>query len=109
MSFENEFTDLMPDTITVNSYTGADKYGNPTYSTSSNTYSARVVDKQKLVRADNGEEQVAKTTVYVASTGSIDPNDKITLPDNSTPPVLSVDAFPDEDGTHHIAIYFGGG
>jgi hypothetical protein len=108
MSFETEFLDLMTDTVTVNTFSTWDAYGKPSHSTASSSYSARVVKIHKLVRTPDGTEKLATTLAWIASTGFISPNDKITLPDGTSPVILTADAYPDEDGRfHHIKILFG--
>lgn len=107
MSFENEFKDLMTHSIVRRAFTGRNSYGKPTYSTSGSTYTARVVNKQKLVRTTAGIEQISTVTAYVASTGSFDPEDKVTLPDGTSPSILAINNYPDDSGIHHNVIYFG--
>lgn len=107
LSFETEFTDLMPHSIVRKAFTGRNSYGKPAYSTSGSTYTARVVNKQKLVRNASGIEQVSTVTAYVASTSAFDPEDKITLPDGTSPNIITINITPDDGGTHHSTIYFG--
>ena len=107
MSFESEFLDLMPHTITRNAFASRDEYASPTYSTAVNSYRARVVYNQTLVRTFKGTEELSKCQAYINCTGSISPFDKITLPDNTIPPILAIKILPDEEGTHHNVVYFG--
>ncbi len=108
MSWSTEFAELMPHTVQIAALASfsTDGYGDAVYGTAS-TFTARVVGKQTLVRTFEGTEELATTIVYVASTGTINPSDRITLPDGSTPPLLAVSTFPDEDGTHHHKLAFG--
>lgn len=112
MSWESEFEDLMPDTIRVASLSGfsTDGYGTATYG-SATSYTARVVRKQRLVRTFEGTEELSTVTAYVASTSTFGPSDQFYLPDGSTfsvsPNLLAVEAFPDEDGIHHVRLMFG--
>ncbi len=103
---EPDLLALMPHTVTVEPLTGRDDYGRPTYGAAVQ-YRARVVGKQKLVRAADGAERVSATTVYLASAPGVGPEDRITLPDGSRPPILAVSKVPDEKGAHHEVVYCG--
>jgi len=108
MVWSTELDALMPHTITVGGLSAfsTDGYGTPTYAAAS-TYTARVVGKQTLVDTFRGTEELTKTIVYVKSSSTFGPSDQITLPDGSTPELLAVEAYPDEDGAHHSKLMFG--
>ena len=108
MSWSTELDELLPHTITVGALASfsADGYGTPTFSAAS-SYAARVVGKQTLVDTFRGTEELTKTVVYVNATSTFGPSDQITLPDGSTPELLAVEAYPDEDGLHHQKLMFG--
>jgi hypothetical protein len=99
---------LLPSTVSVQSLTGVstDGYATPTYSTATNYY-ARVADVQRMVRTFNGDEQISRTVVWLYSTGSFDPSDKVTLPDGSTPPLIATERWPDQDGDYYTKLWFG--
>ena len=101
-----DFTDLMADEITHKALSSRDAYGAPTYGTGT-AYTARVVFKPTWIRADDGTQVVARGVVWIAGTPNIDPQDQITLPDGTTPPILAVMRIPDENGMHHIRVAFG--
>jgi len=107
MSWSTEFESMMPHTVTVAALSGlsTDGYGTETYTTGT-SYKARVVGKQHLVRSFAGVEETASTRVTIASTSTFAPSVQITLPDSSTPELLSLQAVPDEDGWHHIVASF---
>lgn len=108
MSWSTQFEALMPDTVTVATLLGlsSDGYGTETFSTSPTTFKARVVREQKLVRTLQGTEEMADTVVYIASTSTFAASSLITLPGGLTPPLLALEAFPDEDGIHHLRAAF---
>jgi hypothetical protein len=96
MPWDSAFLTIMTSTLTVTRLTGVstDGYGRPAYST--------------LVRTFDGTQELARTVCWVRSTSSFSPSDKITLPDGSTPPLLSLDEYKDENGLpHHHTLYFG--
>jgi len=107
MAWSTSFESLLPHSVTVKTLSSfsTDGYGTPTWSAGT-AYTSRVVYRQELVRTLEGTEETATTVVYLASTGTINPSDQFTLPDGTTPSVLAVQSFPDEDGTHHYQIYF---
>ena len=96
---------MMPHTITHEESSSRNEYGKPNHGSAA-SYSARVVYKNDLVRADDGAEKVSKGYVWIQGTPSVTPQDRITLPDGTTPTILSVEEFPDEDGSHHVKVYF---
>lgn len=107
MSFDRAFRELMPHTVIVSTVATLGVGGGVTYSTSSASYRARVVNTNRQVYNSRGQLVAAAQEAWIASTSILSPNSKFTLPDGSTPPVLSVDVFPDEDGHHHVRVTFG--
>lgn len=101
-----DWNDLMPHTITVAELSGRDGYGAPAYGSEA-SYTARVIYKPTKVRGPEGNDVVAKGLVWISGTPTIDTEDRLTLPDGSTPPIMAVDRIPDEDGEHHVKVYFG--
>ncbi len=103
---EPDLLALMFHTVTVEPFTGRDEYGRPTYGAATQ-YRARVVGMQRLVRTPDGAEKVSATTVYLASAPGVGPEDRVTLPDGSQPPILVVSRMPDDRGWHHEVVYCG--
>jgi hypothetical protein len=103
----SDFSDMMIDTVTHEEFANRDAYGVKSYGSAA-SYSARVVYKNKLVRNADGNEVLATGMVWFLGTPNVDTEDRITLPDGSTPKILSVDRFPDGDGLHHTKVYFNG-
>ena len=107
MAFERTaFLALMPHTVTISTRSSHNNYGEASYGTGV-TYRARVVNRSGWVRNMAGEKVEVRTVVWMASTGTIDTSDRITLPDNTTPPIVKVARFPDGDGTHHHQLWLG--
>lgn len=109
MTFTDGLLVLMSTTVTVAAWSGmsTDGYAIPTYSTAGTTYAARIVDEQRLVRTFEGTEELATTTVWVASTSTFDVADQWTLPGSATPPLLAIETFRDEVGVTHSKLAFG--
>jgi len=108
MAFDDALLDLMPDTLSVYALKGVstDGYGTASYSTAVKSYRCRVVEKQSLVTTFEGTEQVARTVVWVKSTSTFGPWDKVTLPDGTSPQLLAVEDYRDETGHHHQRLAF---
>lgn len=115
MSFENDFRELMPTTITVEPMTAEGTgtgYGVRTYGTAV-TYQARI--RHKLQRVINLEGHItwAKHKVWIAplvSDGSLpdlDERSRVTFPDGTQPQMLAMEHLDDEDGLHHVVLWFG--
>lgn len=97
---------LLADTLTVAPRTGQDGYGVPTYGTVV-SMKARVVYRNRLVRDSEGREAASRITAWVdAGTTVITSTDEVTLPDGTTPPILSVERVPDEEGMYYTRINF---
>jgi hypothetical protein len=103
MAYDHDFDDMLPQTVVVTTRSGHSAYGTATYAASGSTYRARVVAKPSFIRGLQGENVAVKSVVWIASTGTIDPSDRITLPDGTTPPVLGVESYPDEDGASYFS------
>jgi hypothetical protein len=99
----------MIDTITVAAVSTKDEYGKRTWGSPTSITQCRVQSGNHKVVDTVGQEKVAVGRVYVPGSPTITLNDKVTLPDGSTPPLLAVDSYKDERGSHHTVIHYGGG
>lgn len=109
MSFEKDFRQLLTQTLTVSTVATLGVGGAVTYSTSASTYRCRVVNVNKYMFDTRGQRAAVAYEAWIASTSILSPASKYTLPDGATPPVVSVDTFPDPDGHHHVRVRFGRG
>lgn len=107
MSFDPEFLELMPSTISVFAYTGFNFYGEPAYSPTATTYRCYIQEQPTEVLTAFGRNTIASHTVYVASTARIDITAKIVMPDGSEPHLIRSDVMYDEEGIHHVVLFFG--
>ena len=106
MSWETQFTDLMPHTVTVRARASRNSDGSDTFSTAASSLTARVVTTRKWVRNSEGTVVRASQEAWVASTGTLAADSRYTLPDGTSPPVLVIESYADGDGTHHGHIVF---
>jgi hypothetical protein len=110
VSYETEFDEFMTDKIVRRPYTGRDDYGKAQVG-SPVTVMGRVVYKPELVRTNAGggatnavREVVAKARVYFSGVPGWGMSDQITLPDGTSPAILAIPTYPDEDGEHHQVV-----
>lgn len=104
-AFIDALKPLMPDTVTWAALTGRDQYAKPTYG-SGTTFTARVVRQHKLVRDAAGDQIVSTAHAWLAGSPAISPQDKVTLSDGTSPPIITIERFPDESGPSHTKVYF---
>lgn len=97
----------MPHTVVIEPYASRDGWGKPTYGAGV-TVKARVQGKNRMVRTRDNVEAASMTQIYIGTTPSVGPDDRITLPSGfspSQPPILSVQKVSDEGQLHHQVIY----
>ena len=102
-----QFSSMMKQTVTIEAAMGPDNYGQQTLAAGV-VYQARVINKLVLVKDNTGREVMSKHQVWLAENPTVTVNDRITLPDLTTPPILSVETYPDDkDDPHHTKIFLG--
>jgi len=112
MPFDRALLELMPDTCTVYATaelsTAPSYYGITEWSTAGTTYTCRYKSKRDEFRlADGGHITQTGVVVIYSTSATIGPEDKITLPDGTSPTILSVEHPTDQDGQHHIRVELG--
>ena len=107
MGIERDFYEMMPHTITLAAQSGIDKYGKPSWGSGS-SYRCRLIFDQKMMRDAEGREVVrqGKALLYGYDL-SADVKYRLTLPDGTTPKVITVKQLKDQNGDHHTEIGFG--
>lgn len=108
MTYNALLDDLLPDTITVQQAGTRNVYGEYTSAGPATTLRARVVYTPRQIVSATGAQVVSSGQAWVSGTvpTSITPSSIVKLPDGSTPQILRVDTFHDEDGQHHQTVYF---
>ncbi len=112
MAYERDFDDYMPDTITIEPFSSYDEYRARSFGVSV-TYTARVTEEFTQVMDLNGLEQTSTHTVWIAPHATsglptgLTTNARVTLPDGSTPPLLSYRLISDDEGDHHMKLMLG--
>jgi hypothetical protein len=103
MAWDTDLETLFPHWVTVEPYAAQDAYGEATYGDPA-PYRARVEQTTRRVLTRDGQERVSGTVTYLVADRPIDPRSKLTLPDGTTPVILSVESAVDEDGTYYVAV-----
>jgi hypothetical protein len=101
--FEDDFLEMMVDSVTWEPFAGNDANGNRTYGTSQ-TLQCRISPKHRQTQTDGGAIAVSKSTIYFAGAPDISPKDRLTLPNGDQPPILTAGVIPDRDGAHHTEV-----
>ena len=104
MAVEYELLQMMTEVITVKTAKTLNNYGEKTYSGSPTSYYAKIDRSPSMVRDQQGRTVNASATLIIDST-TIKAVDEITMPDGSTPQILTVSTFRDYLGAlHHQEI-----
>jgi hypothetical protein len=101
---------MLRQTITYQAYSAlGDQYGQSATFGSEIDFRARVSPTSKLVVTSAGREVVASWVVWLDPGDTvIGSQDRITLPDGSTPHILTIERLVDERGqSHHTKVYLG--
>lgn len=108
MAFESDFLDCMPfDIVHRVASTTANRYGKISHVTAASTYAGLIQYEDKMVRSFDGTDQISTHNVLLNATGTIEPFDLLTLPDGTAPPILSIAILNDNEGQHHVEVFFG--
>lgn len=109
MPIDPDFLELMPHEIVVtriSTSTPYTQYGAKQFATGTSKVRCRVVQKSRLVRTADGREVFARGKVYLYGDPGITNEDKITLPDGTTPEIVFIESYPDDQGDHHQVLHY---
>lgn len=115
MTLDPELRALLAQTVTVKPWVSDSVYGAAVYGTAT-TYEARVEAMNKLIKDFKGRDTIATTRVYVGlsaagtalNLGAQAARASITLPDGTSPSILSVESLPDETGMAYTTVVYCG-
>ena len=115
MALDRDLLALMPRTVTVAAPSGGlSAAGVPTFSTGSTTLRARVTPVAEQVIDDRGVERTSSHVAWLASTSSTGPPAALSAAWKFTSSVLPSGVVPlrverpdDEEGRHHVKVWFG--
>lgn len=94
---------LLTQTVTFEPFVSRTDYGKESYGAPV-SYPARVTEQLVLVRQPDGSEKLARHKVRLDGDAVIEARGRLTLPDGSQPPILSVDRAPDETGGTYTVL-----
>lgn len=90
--------------VTITPVVSRDMYGKVTLG-APGTYPAYVEGRVQMVRTAAGDERASSVTVILAGMVQVGPDDRLTLPDGTSPPILAVGTVPDGDGYASTVVY----
>lgn len=103
MSAEQDFADLMPDTVFISACTGVNNFGENQYGVEG-TIKCRIEHKRRRILMPDGRESVSTCTIYAPPVPVIGERDKVVLPDGTTLVVIGIERMPDENGQYYQAV-----
>lgn len=114
MGFDQEFWELMPDSIQWAARTGRDAWSQPTFGTPDTIEHCRVDYQKRETWEPEGQDVLHVATVTIGTFTTINGrpiniglDDQITLPDGQKPRIRDIRIPSDETGPHHIVIELG--
>lgn len=107
MTIDAALLEIMVDTITIAGVATRDAYGKRTWSSATTVTHCRVQTGAHKVTDTEGTEVIASGKVYVPGSPTLTLYDKVTLPDGTQPPIITVDRVGDEIGSNHTVIHYG--
>lgn len=115
MTLDPELRALLAQTVVVKVWVSDTAFGAPIYGPAT-TYEARVEGMNKLVKDMKGRDTIATSRVFVGLSAAGQPlqlgpqaaRASITLPDGSSPSILSVSNVPDETGGAYATVVYCG-
>lgn len=99
--------DLLPDSVTIEPYTGADGYGAPQFGAGV-VHRARIEWGPKNVLNAQGQEVVSGARIYLDRTTALDSRSRVTLPAGRgpvNPPIITIKPATAIRGVHHTVLY----
>lgn len=96
-----DFSDWLHQEVRLAPATGLNEYGELAYGPETLVLGRIERKRTRLLTKDN-EVVISTCTIYLPSAPVIQADDRLTLPDGTTPVILGVDKQPDEQG----AIYY---
>jgi len=103
---DNEFLNLLKQTINIYAFVSYNFHNDFTWSSSPISVPSRVQELNKIIRDKAGQEAVSTCQIYVDGSTTIDPRDRIILPDGTYPEILAIKPEIDEFGNIYAKIIY---
>lgn len=100
-----QFVDCYPHTVTITPKSSMNNYGEDVHAGTPRTVKAYVEPKKVLGSTAQVDELTQPTRAYINDI-TVTYEDLITLPDGSTPDIVSVERFDFVDGLDHTIVTF---
>lgn len=105
MTIDRQLYDFMPHTVTIQAFSTKNNYGENSHSATTRTAKAYVEPAKALSYTTTEREQHQPKRIYVADT-NITLQDKITLPDGTTPRIDNIEKHVEVVGLEHTIVTF---
>lgn len=105
MPVDATFLALMIHTVTLSGPPTRDDFGKPTYPQAVQL-KGRVENTREEVRTADGDVVEAKTKLFLPGAPAVTTESRITLPDGTSPPIVSVAQESDARGPFMTVVYF---
>lgn len=98
---------IMKDQVTIHSRTDQDSYGKPSFSTTTQTVDAYIMNDERIVVNPRGEEAFQRGVVYLTEVTNVSTDDDIELPNGERPVIIRVERHVDEFGdlVYEVIVY----
>ncbi len=103
------WSDLMASSVTIEPWVSQSVSGVPSYGTGV-AYACYISMQNRVVVDSQGREVVARGRVIMNTATIIGVKDRITLPTGyvpTNPPIIAINVFDDELGSHHTTVDIG--
>ena len=104
MTIDSQLLLFMPHTVTIAPFASKNNYGEDVLTTT-RTASAYVEPAKQLQDGTQIDQETRSKTAYISDT-TITLRDKITLPDGSTPRIVSISIHTEVVGLEHTEVGF---
>lgn len=107
MGIVADFGELLVHQISWEQRVSVDSYGKASFGAAI-VFTARIDYKRRNFVNAQGQIILTRGTVVIGGTPLVQPGDRITLPDGSTPPILDASTVDDLEGVaYHTEVTFG--
>ena len=102
--------DLTPTTVTIDTGSTTNAYGERTFTGSTTSYDAYVTEMTNVIRNNRDEEIIADYVAYIPSQSlTLTVNDQIDMPTVGVRPIVKVQYRTTPGGQQAVVAYVGGG
>lgn len=102
-----DFKEMLRQVVVIAPLVSRDSYGAPVYGPEAST-KARIGHSKTIMRGSDGSDIAVSSQVWMLKKFAVSAQDKIIMPDGSTPPILKVEEYWDDDITaHHLKLLLG--